>query len=583
MIRNIKVGPRLIIAFTSLALIALATGLYTTNAMQKLDDRDKELYNTGTIPVGYMVQIGLHTQELRVQARQLILANTADEFATVHQRVLAENDTILQYLDSLRLNAPSDDARKLLDIQTKNQASYMTEYQRVRSLAIGGKKAAATREIFVGPWVEITKELRNNLFKMVTLWNENSKTISEHNTILSNSVIQKVLVVLVIATLLAIFLGFFVARTITQPLQKVLGLADQVKNGDLSQKLQDTAKDEVGELTRAVNAMVDNLRNVVGNIKNNSQSVSSAAEELSAVSNQLLHASEEMAHQSANVASTTEQMQNNINNMASASEEMSVNAGEVAGAANQLSLNMNSVSGSVEEMSASIGQITQEAGSARKISTIAGASSRTATETMAKLGQAAKEIGNVTEVIKRIAERTNLLALNATIEAASAGEAGKGFAVVANEIKELANQSARAADDIARRIEGVQENTTSAVRVIDDVAGVITRIGESIEGISRAVEEQNRAANDISSNIVQASHGSKNIANAINEVAKGANDVSRNSGEAAKGARDVAVNISGVKLAADESNQGADRVSTSATELARMAANLETLVAQFKV
>lgn len=583
MIRNIKVGPRLIIAFTSLALIALATGLYTTSAMQKLDDRDKELYNTGTIPVGYMVQIGLHTQELRVQARQLILANTADEFATVHQRVQAENDTILQYLDSLRLAAPSDEARKLLDIQTKSQASYMTEYQRVRSLALGGKKAAATREIFVGPWVEITKELRNNLSKMVTLWNENSKTISEHNTILSDSVIQKVLVVLVIATLLAIFLGFFVARTITQPLQKLLGLADQVKNGDLSQKLQETAKDEVGELTRAVNAMVDNLRNVVGNIKNNSQSVSSAAEELSAVSNQLLHASEEMAHQSANVASTTEQMQNNINNMASASEEMSVNAGEVAGAANQLSLNMNSVSGSVEEMSASIGQITQEAGSARKISTIAGASSRTATETMAKLGQAAKEIGNVTEVIKRIAERTNLLALNATIEAASAGEAGKGFAVVANEIKELANQSARAADDIARRIEGVQENTTSAVRVIDDVAGVITRIGESIEGISRAVEEQNRAANDISSNIIQASHGSKNIASAINEVAKGANDVSRNSGEAAKGARDVAVNISGVKLAADESNQGADRVSTSATELARMAANLETLVAQFKV
>ena len=105
--------------------------------------------------------------------------------------------------------------------------------------------------------------------------------------------------------------------------------------------------------------------------------------------------------------------------------------------------------------------------------------SQSATDTMNVLGKAAKDIGEVTALIKRIAEQTNLLALNATIEAASAGDAGKGFAVVANEIKELASQSAQAAEDIARRIEGAQSNTEEAVRVISGISDVIDSINES--------------------------------------------------------------------------------------------------------
>ena len=153
----------------------------------------------------------------------------------------------------------------------------------------------------------------------------------------------------------------------------------------------------------------------------------------------------------------------------------------------------------------------------------------------AKLDTLESEIERM--AIKMIALQTNLLALNATIEATSAGEAGKGFAVVAHEIKELANQSAKAAEGIARKIEGVQNGTREAVTVIQSVADVIKAINATADRISTSVEKQTHAAHTISSNVGEASKGVGDIARSIAEVAKAANDISRSVSEAARGAK----------------------------------------------
>jgi methyl-accepting chemotaxis protein len=202
---------------------------------------------------------------------------------------------------------------------------------------------------------------------------------------------------------------------------------------------------------------------------------------------------------------------------------------------------------------------------------------------MGKLGLAAKESGQVTNVITNIADKTNLLALNATIEAASAGEAGKGFAVVAGEIKELANQSAQSADDIARRIEGIQQGTGDAVKVINDVSDIIVKINQSVEAIAGHVEQQTKASNEIANNVSQANTGSKRVASAIGEVAKGANDVSRNAGEAAKGASNVSQNVVSMSTVAKGSAQGATQVNQSAVDLSKIAGDLKGTVSKFKV
>ncbi|MDR2594688.1 MAG: methyl-accepting chemotaxis protein [Fibromonadaceae bacterium] len=384
---------------------------------------------------------------------------------------------------------------------------------------------------------------------------------------------------------IAIILSLMIRSSIVKPIVKVTNTLRDISEGegDLTRTIVINSKDEIGHLALYFNKTLEKIKNLIITIKIQTTTLTSVSSELSSVSMLLASGAEETVSQSNTVAGTAEEMSVNINAMASGTEEASANANDVASAAEQMSTNMNTVTAAIEEMSASISKIASNAGEARKVSIAATEKSQNATDVMSKLGAAAKEIGQVTNVIKKIADKTNLLALNATIEAASAGEAGKGFSVVAAEIKELANQSAESADDIARRIEGIQSGTINAVQVISDVSNIIVKINKSVEAIAGHAQQQTKTSNEIVSNISQANIGSKRVASAIGEVAKGATDVSKNAGEAAKGATYVSQNIANVSSVAKQSAQGATQVNISATDLSKIAGELKDTVSKFKV
>ncbi len=174
---------------------------------------------------------------------------------------------------------------------------------------------------------------------------------------------------------------------------------------------------------------------------------------------------------------------------------------------------------------------------------------------MSKLGDSSTEIGQVVKVITSIAQQTNLLALNATIEAARAGEAGKGFAVVANEVKELAKQTAKATEDISRKIEAIQGDTKNAVGAIGHISEVIKQVNDISNTIASAVEQQNATTNEMA----------------------------RNVGEAAKGSGEITRNIAGVAEAAESTTHGAADSLKAAQSLAKMATDLRELVQKFKI
>jgi methyl-accepting chemotaxis protein len=205
-------------------------------------------------------------------------------------------------------------------------------------------------------------------------------------------------------------------------------------------------------------------------------------------------------------------------------------------------------------MSVSIREIAHNAAQSAKIAQSAMMKAEHANETVAKLGASSAEIGDVIKVITSIAQQTNLLALNATIEAARAGEAGKGFAVVANEVKELAKETAKATEDIGRRIEAVQSETRSAVTAISEITEIITEVSGISGTIASAVEEQTATTNEMSRHITDAANGTTQISGNIRAVAD----------------------------AAQNTTQGALRTQTSANELSEMAGSLQKLVLQFK-
>ena len=360
-------------------------------------------------------------------------------------------------------------------------------------------------------------------------------------------------VVVMTIAILVISFGIFISvlyfslqKSIIRPITNLSEIAHRLADFDLTVSVGTTERhDEIGRLMTAINKMVLKLRKIVGDVKSTGKQL----------------------------ADSSGRMTENISTVASSAEEISINVRSVSDTAEQMSQNVDAVASAIEEMSVSVNEVGKNAYKGSGISKEAVAMAEKAGETMLSLGEAASQIGEVTEVIKKIADKTNLLALNAHIEAASAGDAGKGFAVVANEIKEFARQSTHAAEDIAGRISAMQENTRDAVAVISDVSDIINNISRSSEIISVALEEQMKAANEISSNVIQANIRAVDIALSTEELAKGSNEVSMRVGMAAGGLEDDA-----------EKDSGADvDIDASAAEVLRLAKMLLELMDKFKV
>ncbi len=372
------------------------------------------------------------------------------------------------------------------------------------------------------------------------------------------SKIQWGISILCIVLLAAIIIPlFFSVRSVTGPINRTVIMLRSIAEGegDLTKRLEIIKKDEVGELAGWFNIFLDQLQNLIKKIKENSSIVNRSSGEFLKIAAQLSKGTSETSSRAHQVSTAAEEMSANLNNVAAAMEQSSTNASMVATAA--------------EEMTATIHEIAQNAEKARTISEQAVLKGGEASVQMDGLGQAAQGISKVVGTITEISEQVNLLALNATIEAARAGEAGKGFAVVANEIKELAKQTSAATLEIKEEIGNIQGSTEGTVKGINEITLVIQSVNEIVGAIATAVEEQTAATQEIANNIAQTSQG-------IQEVNE---NVSQSSIVSAEITKDIDV----VNQSSTEIASSSDQVMQSAEELQRMASELNTIVAGFKV
>ncbi|HET8614867.1 MAG TPA: methyl-accepting chemotaxis protein [Actinomycetales bacterium] len=279
-----------------------------------------------------------------------------------------------------------------------------------------------------------------------------------------------------------------------RPIAEVTSFAAQVADGDLTRSLRDVHAGDLTQLAKAVEAAADRMRGVVQVMMDSGTSLDSAAQLLAEASG----------------------------SMESSFAETSGQASAASASAEQVSHNVTMVSTASAELTSSVTEVSRSTHEAAAVADEAVATAEHTSEVMTRLGESSAEIGNVVKLITSIAAQTNLLALNATIEAARAGEAGRGFAVVAGEVKELAQETSRATDDISERIQAIQSDTQGAVEAIGRIREVIERIAGYQTTIAGAVEEQSSTAAEMSRSLDEAATGSAHIAGNVGGLATSA-------------------------------------------------------------
>ncbi|TBU73173.1 methyl-accepting chemotaxis protein [Phytopseudomonas daroniae] len=539
-LRGLDIGKRAGLAFALLATLLLGLGLFALSQMNRMNAASDQIRDNW-LPSLVSTE-GLATSIGRIRAltlRSALLTNESERQSTlavidgIAQSVPGQFDTYAKLV-----SGPQEQA--LFEQLRKAYGEYSNLQQQVVSAARAGRIDEAT-QLATGPLSTYADGLAAALKNLSHFNNDGAMQSTNASQAAFHNAEKMVITTLIISIALTVLLAVVLTRSIVGPLGESLRVAEVIATGDLTQSIQVTGTDEPARLMTALQAMQKNLHAAIQSIADSSNQLASASEELHAVTED----STRGLHQQ---STEIEQAATAVNEMTAAVEEVARNAVSTSEASQQSNTTALRGREQVRETVDSISQLTKDV--------------TTTSSEVEQLAEQIREISKVLDVIRSIAEQTNLLALNAAIEAARAGDAGRGFAVVADEVRALAHRTQQSTQEIEGMIGGIQVGTEKTVAAMQNSNDRARSTLEVAKGAGTALEQITEAIAMINErNLV--------IASASEEQAQVAREVDRN-----------LVNIRDLSL---QTSAGANQASAASQELSRLAVDLNTLVARFRI
>lgn len=473
---NLKISTKLLIGFMAMAFIAGAIGVIGVVNIRKIESESNKMYEHITVPISQMGIISTDFQRVRVNLAKILLAANKEEVERYNGDIKQLGAEISKTGEEYEKTILDAEGKTLYKEFLDTRVVFRPLIGKIVELAEAGRKDDAAA-IYNGEATTAAMAELAAINKLVDYNVKLAKETAENNEALSVSAVKFTITMAVGGIILAISLGVFIARIISQPLKEAVDVSNKLADGDLTVSFAAKSKDETGQLLTAMWNMVEKLKAVVVDVKNAADNVAAGSQELS-----------------------------------SGSEEMSQGATEQAAAAEE-------ASSSMEQMSSNIRQNADNATQTEKIAVKSADDAKEGGKAVNQTVEAMKEIAGKISIIEEIARQTNLLALNAAIEAARAGEHGKGFAVVAAEVRKLAERSQHAAGEISQLSASSVQVAEAAGEMLTRMVPDIQRTAELVQEISAACKEQDTGAEQINKAIQQLDQVIQQNASASEEMA----------------------------------------------------------------
>ena len=539
-LRHLNIAPRASLGFAFIALLVVVLGVFAVNRMTLIRQASVDMSTNQLPSVSYLGVLTENVLRMRILSFRVLVNREPAALQEAQTRIAALVDKVraAQAGYAALASVPEEAALYKAFVGT------LDDYLKAQAdmLALSRQDKVDEMRTLINTRIKNgTDQMGEQLNKLIAINTTGAKQASDQAGRSYDSAITGIVVVAVAAALLTVLLAWLLTRSIVTPLRKALEVAESIAGGNLSKVIEDDGKDEPARLISALSTMQTNLRQTIQHIAGSATQLASAAEELSAVTEE---ASKGLQQQNNEI----DQAATAVNEMTAAVEEVARNAVSTSEASTQSNQAAREGRDRVVETVGAIQTMTQDVQNTSLL-----------IEGLATQG---RDIGKVLDVIRAIAEQTNLLALNAAIEAARAGEAGRGFAVVADEVRALAHRTAQSTQEIEKMVAGIQNGTGEAVQSMQ----------QSNQRTHNTLELA-RAAGVALEQITQ----SISLINERNLVIASASE------EQAQVSREVDRNLVNIRDLATQSAAGANQTSAASHELSRLAVDLNGMVARFVI